>query len=368
MNTLVVRRGPHRRLQHRQGDRRRDRLEAGLPDRRRRGRRHAHARAARRGASVLAARRVAARARTAATSSSTRRRCATSSSSSRKRADASSSSPYGDGDTALVQAARAAGCAVIDGREALVAAGRRERSSAGPAYAGACERHAHGFRLACVTLDLASAGESHGPALVAILSGLPAGLTLDREAIDADLRRRQQGYGRSPRQQIETDEVEVLAGLRQGRTLGTPLALVVRNRDHKNWTWGMNPWPLRGRAGGQGHEGGHAASARPCRPRGRAEVRAARRPRRARARIRAPHCGARRCRRRREGAARAHRHRGRRATRCPRRERIRRRSTRRVRIATRSAASSRCARPACRRASARTRARTTGSTHGSPRR
>jgi chorismate synthase len=94
-----------------------------------------------------------------------------------------------------------------------------------------------------VNLELATAGESHGPALVAILAGLPAGLVLDKAAIDADLRRRQQGYGRSPRQQIETDEVEVLAGLRHGRTLGTPLALVVRNRDHKNWTWGMNPWP-----------------------------------------------------------------------------------------------------------------------------
>ncbi|MGH3009296.1 MAG: chorismate synthase [Gaiellaceae bacterium] len=94
-----------------------------------------------------------------------------------------------------------------------------------------------------MNLELATAGESHGPALVAIVSGLPAGLTLDKDAIDADLRRRQQGYGRSPRQQIEADEVEVLAGLRHGRTLGTPLALVVRNRDHKNWTWGMSPWP-----------------------------------------------------------------------------------------------------------------------------
>jgi chorismate synthase len=103
-----------------------------------------------------------------------------------------------------------------------------------------------------VTLELATAGESHGPALVAILSGLPAGLVLDRAAIDGDLRRRQQGYGRSPRQQIETDEVEVLAGLRHGRTLGTPLALAVRNRDHKNWTWGMNPWPPEGEPEGKG--------------------------------------------------------------------------------------------------------------------
>jgi chorismate synthase len=103
-----------------------------------------------------------------------------------------------------------------------------------------------------VTLRLSSAGESHGPALVAILSGLPAGLELDRAAIDDDLRRRQQGYGRSPRQQIEQDRVEVLAGLRHGRTLGTPLALVVRNVDHKNWTWGMSPWPPEGEPEGKG--------------------------------------------------------------------------------------------------------------------
>jgi len=103
-----------------------------------------------------------------------------------------------------------------------------------------------------VELRLATAGESHGPALVAILAGLPAGLELDRAAIDADLRRRQQGYGRSPRQKLEADEVEVLAGLRHGRTLGTPLALVVENRDHKNWTWGMSPWPPEGEPTGKG--------------------------------------------------------------------------------------------------------------------
>jgi chorismate synthase len=103
-----------------------------------------------------------------------------------------------------------------------------------------------------MTLHLSSAGESHGPALVAILSGLPAGLALDRDAIDADLKRRQEGYGRSPRQQIEQDRVEVLAGLRRGRTLGTPLALVVRNNDHKNWTWGMAPWPTDDEPSGKG--------------------------------------------------------------------------------------------------------------------
>jgi len=103
-----------------------------------------------------------------------------------------------------------------------------------------------------MTLRLSTAGESHGPALVAILTGLPAGLELDRAAIDADLKRRQEGYGRSPRQQIEQDRVEVLAGLRHGRTLGTPLALVVRNVDHKNWTWGMSPWPPDGDPAGKG--------------------------------------------------------------------------------------------------------------------
>jgi chorismate synthase len=103
-----------------------------------------------------------------------------------------------------------------------------------------------------MSLRLASAGESHGPALVAVVTGLPAGLELDRAAIDADLRRRQEGYGRSPRQQIERDEIDVLAGLRHGKTLGTPLALVVWNRDHKSWTWGMSPWPPEGEPSGKG--------------------------------------------------------------------------------------------------------------------
>jgi chorismate synthase len=101
-------------------------------------------------------------------------------------------------------------------------------------------------------LTLMTAGESHGPALVAIVGGMPAGLVLDRDAIDEDLRRRQGGYGRSPRQQLEQDRVEVLAGLRHGRTLGSPLALVVRNRDHENWTWGMSPWPPEGEPTGKG--------------------------------------------------------------------------------------------------------------------
>jgi chorismate synthase len=103
-----------------------------------------------------------------------------------------------------------------------------------------------------VSLHLTTAGESHGPALVAIVSGLPAGLRLERAAIDGDLARRRAGYGRSPRQRIERDEVEVLAGLRHGVTLGTPLALLIRNRDHRSWAWGMSPWPPEGEPSGKG--------------------------------------------------------------------------------------------------------------------
>jgi chorismate synthase len=105
-----------------------------------------------------------------------------------------------------------------------------------------------------MSLRLTTAGESHGPALVAILEGLPAGLVLDRARVDADLARRQEGYGRSPRQRIETDRVDVLAGLRHGRTLGTPLALVVWNRDHESWQWGMSPWTPEGEPTGKGRE------------------------------------------------------------------------------------------------------------------
>jgi chorismate synthase len=91
-------------------------------------------------------------------------------------------------------------------------------------------------------LLLSTAGESHGPALVAVLEGLPHGLAVTKEAIDTDLRRRQMGYGRGGRMKIERDEVEVLAGLRGGRTLGSPLAMVVRNRDHAKWTDVMDPF------------------------------------------------------------------------------------------------------------------------------
>lgn len=91
-------------------------------------------------------------------------------------------------------------------------------------------------------LELTTAGESHGRELLAILSGLPAGLRLDRDAIDLELSRRQHGHGRGGRQRIERDRVDVRAGLRDGITLGTPLALAVHNRDWENWQRVMDPW------------------------------------------------------------------------------------------------------------------------------
>jgi len=91
-------------------------------------------------------------------------------------------------------------------------------------------------------LRFLTAGESHGPALVAIVEGLPAGLVLDRAALDRDLGRRQMGYGRGGRMKIEKDQIEVLAGLRGGRTTGAPLAFCIRNRDFDNWRETMDPW------------------------------------------------------------------------------------------------------------------------------
>lgn len=81
-----------------------------------------------------------------------------------------------------------------------------------------------------------TAGESHGPELTAIVSGVPAGLPISEEQINADLARRQAGYGRGGRMAIEKDTVRVTSGVRFGRTLGTPIALTVRNRDWENWT------------------------------------------------------------------------------------------------------------------------------------
>jgi chorismate synthase len=95
-----------------------------------------------------------------------------------------------------------------------------------------------------VELSYVTAGESHGPGLTVVVSGVPAGLELDHELIRADLARRQAGYGRSPRQKLERDDVQPTGGLRHGRTLGSPLAFFIENRDHKNWTDPMSAWPV----------------------------------------------------------------------------------------------------------------------------
>ncbi len=95
-----------------------------------------------------------------------------------------------------------------------------------------------------MALRLTTAGESHGPGLTCIVEGLPAGLELDRHAINRDLARRQLGHGRGGRMKIERDQVDVTGGVRHGRTLGGPIALQVHNRDYANWEERMNPWPV----------------------------------------------------------------------------------------------------------------------------
>ena len=95
-------------------------------------------------------------------------------------------------------------------------------------------------------LRFTTAGESHGPALVSILEGMPAGLPLLAEQVNIQLARRQQGYGRGRRMQIETDTVEFLSGVRAGETLGSPIAMLVQNRDWKNWEEIMDPAPRDG--------------------------------------------------------------------------------------------------------------------------
>lgn len=99
-------------------------------------------------------------------------------------------------------------------------------------------------------LRFTTAGESHGPALVSILEGMPAGLPLDVADVDAELARRQQGYGRGRRMQIERDTIELLSGVRAGETIGSPIAMLIRNRDWKNWSAIMNPALNEGEAEG----------------------------------------------------------------------------------------------------------------------
>ena len=95
-------------------------------------------------------------------------------------------------------------------------------------------------------LRFTTAGESHGPALVSILEGMVAGLPLVAADIDSELSRRQQGYGRGRRMKIESDQAEILSGVRAGVTLGSPIAMLIRNLDWKNWQEIMDPAPREG--------------------------------------------------------------------------------------------------------------------------
>jgi chorismate synthase len=89
-----------------------------------------------------------------------------------------------------------------------------------------------------------SAGESHGPQLTIIVTGMPAGVRLDRQRINGDLARRQHGYGRGARMKIEHDEAQIVGGIRGGETIGSPVAIVIPNLDHENWQGAMDPWSL----------------------------------------------------------------------------------------------------------------------------
>ena len=95
-------------------------------------------------------------------------------------------------------------------------------------------------------LRFTTAGESHGQALVGILEGMPAGVPLRAEQVDEQLARRQRGHGRGRRMQIESDRVELLAGVRAGETIGAPIAMLIRNLDWKNWQEIMDPAPRDG--------------------------------------------------------------------------------------------------------------------------
>ncbi len=110
------------------------------------------------------------------------------------------------------------------------------RLEAGPVGAGA----APGYHRS--VLRFLTAGESHGPGLVATIEGLPAGLEFDREGLASELARRRLGYGRSPRMGLEQDRIEILGGVRHGRTLGSPVAVLIRNTEYETkWSEEMNP-------------------------------------------------------------------------------------------------------------------------------
>ncbi|WP_047866304.1 chorismate synthase [Rubrobacter aplysinae] len=100
--------------------------------------------------------------------------------------------------------------------------------------------------------SFSTAGESHGPAEVTLVHGVPAGLPLTVEDVDRDLARRQKGYGRGGRQKIERDGIEFIGGVRHGRTLGAPVSMLIRNQDYANWEARMTPDPVE-----EGKDGKH---------------------------------------------------------------------------------------------------------------
>ena len=143
-------------------------------------------------------------------------------------------------------------------------------------------------------LRFLTAGESHGQTLVMTLDGMPAGLEIDIDALNAQLRRRQGGYGRGRRMQIESDRAEIVAGVRHGRTTGAPIALLIRNRDWVNWQQTMYvEREMPEGATGTPTVGRHAAASRPRRPRRRDQIRPHRRARCAGTRERPRNSGAR---------------------------------------------------------------------------
>src|SRR3954447_26437949 len=137
-------------------------------------------------------------------------------------------------------AGRRCDCSSVTG---LLSNGGSRRSTGGPSKQGkrSVARLVESWPM---PLRLITAGESHGPGLTCIVEGLPAGLELIREDVDRDLARRQLGHGRGGRMKIESDAAEVTAGVRHGRTLGSPVSLRIENRDYANWEERMNPWPV----------------------------------------------------------------------------------------------------------------------------
>ena len=94
-------------------------------------------------------------------------------------------------------------------------------------------------------LRLLTAGESHGQALAGIIEGLPAGLDIDARYINRQLARRQQGYGRGARMKIEQDEVKIISGVRGGKTLGSPVTIIIENLNYPEWEEIMAPESIR---------------------------------------------------------------------------------------------------------------------------